>query len=206
MQALGHDGGEGADKPLDVLLVQFVSLWRGSEKVSMSTRGGQYVTLRDLRSEVGNDACRFFYLLRKAEQALDFDLELAKSQSNDNPVYYVQYAHARVCSVLAQWGGDPKTLASFDPAPLTGEREMALCARLAAFPDILADAARDYAPHAIAFYLKDLAGDFHSYYNAERILVDDAGQRNARLALIAALRQVLRNGLDILGVSAPESM
>lgn len=206
LQALGHDGGEGADKPLDVLLVQFVSLWRGSEKVSMSTRGGQYVTLRDLRSEVGNDACRFFYLLRKAEQALDFDLELAKSQSNDNPVYYVQYAHARVCSVLAQWGGDPKTLASFDPAPLTGEREMALCARLAAFPDILADAARDYAPHAIAFYLKDLAGDFHSYYNAERILVDDAGQRNARLALIAALRQVLRNGLDILGVSAPESM
>lgn len=206
LQALGHDGGEGADKPLDVLLVQFVSLWRGSEKVSMSTRGGQYVTLRDLRSEVGNDACRFFYLLRKAEQALDFDLELAKSQSNDNPVYYVQYAHARVCSVLTQWGGDPKTLASFDPAPLVGEREMALCARLAAFPDTLADAARDYAPHAIAFYLKDLAGDFHSYYNAERILVDDAGQRNARLALIAALRQVLRNGLEILGVSAPESM
>jgi arginyl-tRNA synthetase len=204
LQALGSNGGEGG--PLDVLLVQFVSLWRGSEKVSMSTRGGQYVTLRDLRREVGNDACRFFYLLRKAEQALDFDLELAKSQSNDNPVYYVQYAHARVCSVLAQWGGSVKTLADADLTPLAGERELALCARLAAFTDVVEDAARDYAPHAIAFYLKDLAGDFHSYYNAERILVEDAVQRGARLALVAALRQVLRNGLDILGVSAPESM
>lgn len=204
LDALGCNGAEGG--PLDVLLVQFVSLWRGDEKVSMSTRGGQYVTLRELRAEVGNDACRFFYMQRKAEQALDFDLDLAKSQSNDNPVYYVQYAHARVCSVLTQWGGDPATLADADLAALTGERELALCARLAAFPEVIADAARDYAPQAIAFYLKDLAGDFHSYYNAERILVGDAAQRSARLALAAALRQVLRNGLALLGVSAPESM
>ncbi len=206
LQALGYDGGEGADKPLEVLLVQFVSLWRGTEKVSMSTRGGQYVTLRELRAEVGNDACRFFYMLRKAEQSLDFDLELAKSQSNDNPVYYVQYAHARVCSVLAQWGGDASALSDADLTPLAGERELALCARLAAFPEVVADAARDYAPHVIAFYLRDLAADFHSYYNAERILVEDAAQRTARLALVAALRQVLRNGFHILGVSAPESM
>ncbi len=204
LQALGHDGS--ATGPLEVLLVQFVSLWRGSEKVSMSTRGGQYVTLRDLRAEVGNDACRFFYMLRKSEQALDFDLELAKSQSNDNPVYYVQYAHARVCSVLAQSGVDVASLAQADLAALAGERELALCARIEAFPEVVADAARDYVPHAIAFYLRELAADFHSYYNAERILVDDPAQRAARLALAAALRQVLRNGLRILGVLAPESM
>jgi len=210
LQALGCD-----DKQLDVVLVQFVSLWRGSEKVSMSTRGGQYVTLRELREEVGNDACRFFYMLRKADQALDFDLDLAKSQSNDNPVYYVQYAHARVSSVLAspqgalflaQWSKDPTALAGIDLTPLSGEREMALCARLAAFPEVIEAAARDSSPHAIAFYLRELASEFHSYYNAERILVDDMTQRTARLALVAALRQVLRNGFSILGVSAPESM
>ena len=204
LEALGCPGKEGG--PLDVLLVQFVSLWRGDEKMSMSTRGGQYVTLRDLRKEVGNDACRFFYMQRKAEQALDFDLELAKSQSNDNPVYYVQYAHARVCSVLSQWGGDADSLGNADLASLTGERELAICGRLATFPEVIADAARDYAPQVVAFYLKDLAADFHSYYNAERILVGEAAQRNARLALAAAIRQVLKNGLAILGVSAPESM
>ncbi|MCX7176141.1 MAG: arginine--tRNA ligase [Proteobacteria bacterium] len=210
LQALGCD-----DSRLNVVLVQFVSLWHGSEKVSMSTRGGQYVTLRELRGEVGNDACRFFYMLRKADQALDFDLDLAKSQSNDNPVYYVQYAHARVCSVLASPQGaaflaqrtaDVAMPASVDLASLSGEREMALCARLAAFPEVVEAAARDYAPHAIAFYLRELAAEFHSYYNAERILVDDLAQRTARLALAAALRQVLRNGFTILGVSAPESM
>ncbi len=191
---------------LDVALVQFVSLWRGTEKVSMSTRAGEYVTLRELREEVGNDACRFFYMLRKPEQALDFDLELAKSQSNDNPVYYVQYAHARVHSVLAQWGGDAAKLAAADLAPLAGERELGLCAKLAAFPEVIEDGARDYAPHTIAFYLKEAAADFHSYYNAERILVEDPATRLARLALAAALSQVLKNGLRILGVSAPESM
>ncbi|MBI3525410.1 MAG: arginine--tRNA ligase [Betaproteobacteria bacterium] len=201
LQALGCDAGK-----LDVVLVQFVSLWRGTEKVSMSTRGGQYVTLRELRGEVGNDACRFFYMLRKADQALDFDLDLAKSQSNDNPVYYVQYAHARVCSVLAQWSGNSAALASADLTPLAGERELALCARLAEFPEVIEAAARDYAPHTVAFYLRELAAEFHSYYNAERILVEDAALRTARLALAAALRQVLRNGFAILGVSAPENM
>ena len=204
LTAMGCEGKEGG--PLDVLLVQFVSLWRGKEKMSMSTRAGQYVTLRDLRHEVGNDACRFFYMLRKADQSLDFDLELAKSQSSDNPVYYVQYAHARVCSMLNQWGGDPASLAGAGLAPLTGEREMAICARLSAFPEVIDDAARDYAPQAIAFYLKDLAAEFHSYYNAERILVEDTATRDARLALAAAVQVVLRNGLGILGVSVPESM
>lgn len=204
LNALGCEGQEGG--PLDILMVQFVSLWRGTEKVSMSTRAGQYVTLQELRTEVGNDACRFFYMQRKAEQALDFDLDLAKSQSNDNPVYYVQYAHARVCSVLAQWGGEVATLTTVDLAALKGERELSLCNRLATFPEVIADAARDYAPQTIAFYLKDLAADFHSYYNAERVLVEDTAQCLARLALIVAVRQVLRNGLAILGVSAPESM
>jgi len=191
---------------LDVALVQFVSLFRGTEKVSMSTRAGSYVTLRELRGEVGNDACRFFYLLRKQDQSLDFDLDLAKSQSNDNPVYYIQYAHARVCSVLAQWGGDAAALAGADLAPLAGERELGLAARLAAFPELIESAARDGAPHSVAFWLRDLAADFHAWYNAERLLVDDAAQKQARLALAVAVRQVIRNGLRILGVSAPESM
>jgi len=159
-----------------------------------------------LREEVGNDACRFFYMLRKCDQALDFDLDLAKSQSNENPVYYVQYAHARICSVLAQWDGEPETLAGTDLAPLQHEREFALCARLAEFPELIQSAARDYAPHALAFYLKDLAGDFHSWYNAERVLVDDPALRQARLALALATRQVLQNGLSLLGVSQPVSM
>lgn len=198
----------GADASrLDVTLVQFVSLFRDGEKVSMSTRSGEYVTLRELRAEVGNDACRFFYMLRKCDQALDFDLDLAKSQSNDNPVYYVQYAHARICSVLAQWAdGDVDALASADLTLLTHERETALCQRLAEFPELIKNAARDYAPHALAFYLKDLAADFHSWYNAERVLVDDLAIRHARMALALATRQVLRNGLAILGVSQPESM
>ncbi|MDP2826211.1 MAG: arginine--tRNA ligase [Sulfuritalea sp.] len=197
--------GADADR-LDVTLVQFVSLFRDGHKVSMSTRSGEYVTLRQLRAEVGNDACRFFYMLRKCDQALDFDLDLAKSQSNDNPVYYVQYAHARICSVLAQWDGDQATLAGAALAPLQHEREYALCARLAEFPEMIQQAARDYAPHALAFYLKDLAGDFHSWYNAERVLVDDRATREARLALALATRQVLQNGLSLLGVSQPVSM
>jgi arginyl-tRNA synthetase len=197
----------GADAArLDVTLVQFVSLFRDGHKVSMSTRSGEYVTLRQLREEVGNDACRFFYMLRKCDQALDFDLDLAKSQSNDNPVYYVQYAHARICSVLAQWDGDESVLGKSDLAPLQHEREYALCSRLAEFPELVQAAARDYAPHALAFYLKDLAGDFHSWYNAERVLVEDIATREARLALALATRQVLRTGLSLLGVSQPVSM
>jgi arginyl-tRNA synthetase len=191
---------------LEVALVQFVSLFRGSAKVSMSTRAGSYVTLRELRQEVGNDACRFFYLLRKQDQSLDFDLDLAKSQSNDNPVYYIQYAHARVCSVLNQWGGDESSLLQADLAPLTSERELALAAKLAAFPEVIENAARDLAPHAVAFWLRELAAEFHAWYNAERLLVDAEAQKRARLALAVAVRQVIRNGLRILGVSAPDAM
>ncbi len=203
----GALNASGADaNRLDVALVQFVSLFRDGQKASMSTRSGEYVTLRQLRAEVGNDACRFFYMLRKCDQALDFDLDLAKSESNDNPVYYVQYAHARICSVLAQWDGDQSTLAATDLSPLLHERETALCARLAEFPELIQQAARDYAPHALAFYLKDLAGDFHGWYNAERVLVDDQALRQARLALALATRQVLQNGLSLLGVSQPVSM
>ncbi len=191
---------------LDVALVQFAVLYRDGQKAAMSTRSGEFVTLRELRQEVGNDACRFFYVLRKADQHLDFDLDLAKSQSNENPVYYIQYAHARLCSVLNQWNGVLGDLAEADLARLDNERELALCARLTAFPEIVQNAAADYAPHQIAFYLKDLAGEFHSYYNAERMLVDDEGLKLARLALAAAIRQVLRNGLGLLGVCAPDSM
>ena len=202
--ALAASGAE--HEKLEVCLIQFVSLLRGGAKASMSTRAGEYVTLRQVRDEVGNDACRFFYMLRKQDQALDFDLELAKSQSNDNPVYYVQYAHARICSVLEQWGGDPSSLADADFAQLGSEREFAICARLADFPDLIQTAAQDRAPHGLAFYLKDLAADFHGWYNAERMLVEDAGLAAARLALALAVRQVLRNGLALLGVSQPASM
>jgi arginyl-tRNA synthetase len=201
LQALELD-----EKALEVALVQFVSLFRGTEKVSMSTRAGSYVTLRELRQEVGNDACRFFYLLRKQDQSLDFDLDLAKSQSNDNPVYYVQYAHARVCSVLTQWGGDERTLATADLGTLGSERELALAAKLAAFPEMIESAARDHAPHSVAFWLRELSAEFHAWYNAERLLVDDEAQKLARLALAVAVRQVVRNGLRLLGVSAPDSM
>ena len=191
---------------LEVALVQFAVLYRNGQKTSMSTRSGEFVTLRELRREVGNDACRFFYVLRKSDQHLDFDLDLAKSQSNENPVYYVQYAHARVCSVLAQWGGATTELAAAELGRLENERELALCALIADFPELLQSAAADYAPHQVAFYLKELAAGFHSWYNAERMLVEDEGLKLARLALAAAVRQVLANGLALLGVSAPESM
>ncbi len=190
----------------EVALVQFAVLYRNGQKTSMSTRSGEFVTLRQLREEVGNDGCRFFYVLRKSDQHLDFDLDLAKSQSNDNPVYYVQYAHARVCSVLRQWDGELAELRAVDLAALVNERELALCARLAAFPEQIQHAAADQAPHQLAFYVKELAGEFHSWYNAERMLVEDEALKLARLALAAAVRQVLASGLQLLGVSAPESM
>ena len=199
--ALGLDPGL-----LNVALVQFAVLYRNGQKASMSTRSGEFVTLRELREEVGNDACRFFYVLRKSDQHLDFDLDLAKSQSNENPVYYIQYAHARVCSMLAQWGGDESTLSGADLSPLESEREFALASRLGSFPDVITAAAADLAPHSVAFYLRDLAADFHTWYNAERVLVDDEALKLARLALAAATRQVIRNGLTLLGVSCPESM
>ena len=191
---------------LDVALVQFAVLYRNGQKASMSTRSGEFVTLRTLREDVGNDACRFFYVLRKSDQHLDFDLDLAKSQTNENPVYYIQYAHARVCSVLAQWDGDLASLDGADFARLDNPHELALAVKLCEFPEVIEAAARELAPHMIAFYLKDLAAEFHSYYNAERMLVDDLALRDARIALAVAVRQVIRNGALILGVSCPESM
>jgi arginyl-tRNA synthetase len=201
LTALGLDANK-----LDVALVQFVSLYRNGEKAAMSTRSGEFVTLQALREEVGNDACRFFYMLRKADLALDFDLDLATSKSNENPVYYVQYAHARICSVLTQWTGTVAELAQADLGLLTNAHELALCAQLREFPIAIETAARDYAPHGIAFYLKELAAGFHGWYNAERLLVEDAALKQARLALALAVRLTLANGLKLLGVSAPESM
>ena len=191
---------------LEVALVQFAVLYRNGQKASMSTRSGEFVTLRTLRDEVGNDACRFFYVLRKSDQHLDFDLDLAKSQTNENPVYYIQYAHARVCSLLAQWDGEDEALQKADLALLDNPHELAVAAKLGEFPEVVEAAARDLAPHVIAFYLKDLAAAFHSYYNAERMLVDDVALKDARVALAAAVRQVIRNGMAIIGVSCPQSM
>ncbi len=199
----------GSADALTVLLVQFAVLYRGLEKVSMSTRSGEFVTLRELRDEVGSDAARFFYVLRKCDQHLDFDLELARSSSNDNPVYYVQYAHARIGAVLRQLG--ERGLKHETPAPdglaVLGEQpELELAATLARYPQLLESAAQAYEPHQIAYYLRELAGQFHAYYNNHPFLVDDAALRNARLTLVKAVRQVLRNGLRVLGVSAPEQM
>ena len=201
VQALALDPAK-----LDIALVQFAVLYRNGEKASMSTRSGDYVTLRSLRAEVGDDACRFFYVLRKADQHLDFYLDLAKSQSADNPVYYIQYAHARICSLIAQWNGVEADLKDANLALLTNPREAALTAFLGRFPEVVESAARDLAPHQVAFYLRDLAAEFHGYYNAERMLLDDAELTCARLALSAAVRQVIRNGMLLLGVSCPESM
>ena len=201
LQALGL-----APDKLTIALVQFAVLYRDGKKASMSTRAGEFVTLRELRNEVGNDAARFFYVLRKSDQHLDFDLDLAKSQSNDNPVYYIQYAHARVCSVMEQWGGNPAELVNADLTPLVEEQELQILQRLLDYPEQIEGAARELAPHLLAFYLKDLSGGFHSYYNSTRLLVEDEGLKLARLALAAAVRQILRNGLEILGVGAPDRM
>ncbi len=201
LQALAHD-----PEKLEIALVQFAILYRNGQKASMSTRSGEFVTLRELRQEVGNDAARFFYVLRKSDQHLDFDLDLAKSQSNDNPVYYVQYAHARICSVLEQWGEDGEMLVAADMAPLGSPAELSLLQKLIDYPEMVEAAAKELSPHLIAFYLRELAGEFHSYYNATRFLVPEVPLRFARLGLIAAIRQVLVNGLELLGVSAPEKM
>jgi arginyl-tRNA synthetase len=201
MQALSLDPAR-----LEIALVQFAILYRDGKKASMSTRSGEFVTLRELRQEVGNDAARFFYVLRKSDQHLDFDLDLAKSQSNDNPVYYVQYAHARVCSVLEQWGENPAALVAADASPLTNPVELSLLQKLIDYPELVESAAKELSPHLIAFYLRELAGEFHSYYNSTRFLVPEVSLRLARLGLVAAIRQVLRNGLKLLGVSAPVKM
>ena len=198
IQALGHD----PDK-LEILLVQFANLYRGGEKVAMSTRSGSFVTLEELRHEVGNDAARFFYVLRKSEQHMDFDLDLAKSKTNENPVFYIQYAHARICSVLKQSALD---VSSVDLSLLNHELETTLIKQLNRYQDVVKSSAINYEPHVLAYYLRELAGDFHSYYNGSEFLVEDLSLRNARLSLISAVKQVLANGLDLLGVSAPDSM
>ncbi len=205
VQALGQDAGV-----LEVRLVQFAILYRGTEKVPMSTRAGEFVTLRQLREEVGKDAARFFYCMRKAEQHMDFDLELAVSRSNENPVYYVQYAHARVCSVFKQLAEKglrhdvDKGLANLER--LTESHEQALLTTLARYPETVERAARQREPHQITQYLRELAAQFHTYYNAHTFLVEDEDLRNARLNLIEAVRQSIANGLRLLDVSAPEAM
>ena len=205
LKALGDD----VDK-LDVLLVQFAILYRGGEKVPMSTRSGSFVTLRELRDEVGTDAARFFYVLRKCEQHMDFDLDLAKSQSSDNPVYYIQYAHARICSIFRQLAekqlSHDTDQGSANLTLLTEDHEVSLVSALDKYPEIVEKAALNEEPHQVAHYLRELANELHTYYNAHQFIVDDEKLRNARLNLIHATRHVLHNGLLLLGVSAPESM
>lgn len=205
IQALGAD-----EAKLKVLLVQFATLYRGEEKVQMSTRSGEFVTLRQLRNEVGRDAARFFYLLRRSEQHMDFDLKLATSRTNENPVFYVQYAYARVCSVFRQldekgWERDLR-LGMGHLARLVEQHEIDLLATLARYPDALERAALQHEPHQLILYLRELANDFHTYYNAHQFLVEDAPLRNARLNLIDAARQVLANGLSLLSITTPEVM
>ncbi|HUQ24574.1 MAG TPA: arginine--tRNA ligase, partial [Burkholderiales bacterium] len=200
LQALGQGIPEGYP---DYVLHSLVRVMRGGEEVKISKRAGAYVTLRDLIDWVGRDAVRFFLVSRKADSEFVFDVDLAREKSLENPVYYVQYAHARICTVFAQGFALPD---AFDAGLLNGEKELQLASKVAEYPDVIAVAAKESAPHTVAFYLRELAAQFHSYYNAERILVEDVALRTARLALCAAVRQTLANGLSLLGVSAPEKM
>ena len=190
----------------DYVLHTMVRVMKGGEEVKISKRAGSYVTLRDLIEWTSADAVRFFLLSRKPDTEYTFDVDLAVAKNNDNPVYYVQYAHARICSVLDAWGGDVATLAEADLAPLDTSAAQALMLQLAKYPEMLTAAAQDFAPHDVTFYLRELAASYHSYYDAERILVDDETVKKARLALVAATAQVLHNGLSVLGVSAPTRM
>ena len=190
----------------DYVLHQMVTVMRGGEEVKLSKRAGSYVTLRDLIDEVGCDATRYFLAARRADSQLVFDIDLARAQTNDNPVYYIQYAHARICSVLTQWGGDVNSLKTVNLSPLSMPNEAKLMQRLSEYPEVVSDAATELAPHTIANYLKECASDLHSYYNDTKFLVDDEPIKLARLALIAATQQVLKNGLNLLGVSAPNKM
>jgi len=203
LQAVGE--GIPSDYP-DYVLHTMVRVMRGGEEVKISKRAGSYVTLRDLIEWTSTDAVRFFLLSRKPDTEYTFDVDLALAQNNDNPVYYVQYAHARICSVLASWGGDAAALAAVDLAPLQSPAAQSLMLMLAKYPAMLSGAAQDFAPHDVTFYLRELAASYHSYYDAERILVDEEPVKLARLALVAATAQVLHNGLAILGVSAPRKM
>ncbi len=190
----------------DYVLHQMVTVMRAGEEVKLSKRAGSYVTLRDLIEEVGCDATRYFLAARRSDSQLVFDIDLARAQTNDNPVFYIQYAHARICSVLTQWGGKLADLQQADLSPLTQAHEIALMQRLSSYPETVADAATDLAPHTIANYLKELASELHSYYNEYKFLIEDEAVKIARLSLIAATQQVLKNGLYLLGVSAPEKM
>ena len=217
LQAAGMGIPEGYP---DYVLHKMVTVMRNGEEVKISKRAGSYVTLRDLIEwsagageqgvpddlTRGRDAVRFFLISRKADTEFVFDVDLALAQSDENPVYYVQYAHARICSVMAQWGGDESMLDMVDLSPLNSPREAAVLSKLAEYPEMLNKALEELGPHQVAFYLRDLAGELHSYYNAERFLVDDDALKLARLALLRATRQVLRNGLALLGVSAPVRM
>ena len=206
LQAAGVGIPEGYP---DYVLHTMVRVVRGGQEVKISKRAGSYVTLRDLIEWTSKDAVRFFLLSRKPDTEYTFDVDLAVQKNNDNPVYYVQYAHARICSILSTWrasGGDTASLASVDLSPLDSAPAQALMVLLAKYPAMLSDAARDFAPHDVTFYLRELAACYHSYYDAERILVDDETLKLARLALVAATAQVLHNGLHVLGVDAPEKM
>ncbi|MCP5149966.1 MAG: arginine--tRNA ligase [Ectothiorhodospiraceae bacterium] len=204
-QALGHD-----PERIEILLVQFATLYRGGEKLQMSTRSGEFVTLRELRREVGDDAARFFYVMRRCEQHLDFDLDLAKSQSAENPVYYVQYAHARICSLFRQAAERGVALAedarTVDLSPLVEPEARGLARTLGRLPEVVTAASLAREPHQIAFYLREVANDFHAFYNNHVFLADHPGVREARFALARATRQVIANGLALLGVGAPEEM
>ncbi len=205
VRALGH-----AEEDINVVIVQFATLYRNGERVQMSTRSGSFVTMKELQDEVGKDAARFFYVMRRPDQHMDFDLDLAKSQSNDNPVYYIQYAHARISSVERQLKARnleldiERGLAALNL--LTMNHELDLLTMLSCYPDVIQAAAKSCEPHQIAFYLRDLANLLHSYYNAVQLICEDDNLRSARLCLLQAIRQVLKNGLDLLGVSSPESM
>ena len=201
MTALGYDGDA-----ITVILMQLVRLYRGGEIVKMSKRSGKYVTLDELIEEVGKEAARFFFIMRSPDSALDFDLDLAKAESSDNPVYYVQYAHARICSILSVAGGETPKACDVDLSLLTEENERVLIRKLAEWPQEVADAARELAPYHLAYYAKELANAFHSFYNSCKVLTDDAALRDARLALVDCTRITLRNVLTLLGLSAPERM
>jgi len=190
----------------DYVLHTMVRVVKGGEEVKISKRAGSYVTLRDLIEWTSKDAVRFFLLSRKPDTEYTFDVDLAVAKNNDNPVYYVQYAHARICSVLTAWGGNAGSLQDVDLTALQSPQAQALMLMLAKYPEMLSAAAQDFAPHDVTFYLRELAACYHSYYDAERILVDDEAVRLARLALVAATAQVLHNGLAVLGVDAPQKM
>ena len=201
----GVDESIPADYP-DYVLHTMVRVMKGGEEVKISKRAGSYVTLRDLIEWTSTDAVRFFLLSRKPDTEYTFDVDLAVTKNNDNPVYYVQYAHARICSVLASWGGDVASLHDVELLALESPAAQELMLLLAKYPDMLTAAAKDFAPHDVTFYLRELAASYHSYYDAERILVVDESVKKARLALVAATARVLHNGLAILGVNAPSKM